>query len=273
MSNGWDPIPLNSCDEAFQEFVKLQGKRWLCRGQSGRHGRSLLPSIDRNGWHTLSRAAKLQLERRSINLFQSAAQYFVQGEEEARSDDIVALLVLRHYGVPTRFLDWSMSPYVAAYFAVQHDDAQPGELWCFDEPRYETEAGPRQWRRYPEATLGRTGLGKDFRAGITAFEFGNPPPWFVCILYNGLSGFPRQKAQHGAFSMTPDFGRDHSVAISDLFEHDSSAYCLYEIPAKLKPELRRLLREDHCIWRGSLFPDAAGAAETVLKEVFPCCRL
>jgi hypothetical protein len=34
------------------------------------------------------------------------------------------------------------------------------------------------------------------------------------------------------------------------------------ISATLKPDLRKLLREKHGIWRGSLFPDAAGAADT-----------
>jgi hypothetical protein len=43
---------------------------------------------------------------------------------------------------------------------------------------------------------------------------------------------------------------------------DDSRYHLYVVPAQLKAPLRALLRERHGIWRGSLFPDSAGAAET-----------
>jgi hypothetical protein len=67
-----------------------------------------------------------------------------------RHNDLVALMVLRHYGAPTRLLDWSLSPYVAAYFAVSEGDRN-GELWAFNEPQYELN-GKEQWRKYPETT-------------------------------------------------------------------------------------------------------------------------
>ena len=33
--------------------------------------------------------------------------------------------------------------------------------------------------------------------------------------------------------------------------------------SKAQPTMRRILREKHGVWRGALFPDFAGAAETV----------
>jgi hypothetical protein len=35
----------------------------------------------------------------------------------------------------------------------------------------------------------------------------------------------------------------------------------------LKGEIRRRLYEEHMIWRGSLYPDSAGAAKTVQFEL------
>src|SRR5690349_11936289 len=37
--------------------------------------------------------------------------------------------LMRHYGVPTRILDWTGSPYVGAYFAVQDRWDSDGVIW------------------------------------------------------------------------------------------------------------------------------------------------
>jgi hypothetical protein len=263
MSHGWQLTTLTSVDQVLDLLLDLHAKRWLSRGQSRRYD-VLMPSIDRKPRQNLSRPEKLTLERRSIDVFRSTARFFAgRGEEGALTDDIFALMVLRHYGVPTRLLDWSMSPLVA-YFAACGSDTEDGEIWSFDEPLYEQE-GKKQWGRWPETTSDGTGDPSKFVAGLTAFSLEKPPDWFICGFYP--LGFPRQKAQDGAYTMTAQFGRDHAEAIANLLA-DRSRYHLYVVGATLKPTLLRLLRENHGIWRGSLFPDSAGAAETA-GTVFP----
>ncbi len=264
MSNGWKTTPLTSKEHVLDALADLRGRRWLSRGQSRRYD-GLLPSIDREPRQNLSRREKLLLERQSINLFRSTPRIFAGvGEQGALADDIVALMVLRHYGVPTRLLDWSKSPYVAAYYAVcnHDDDDKDGEIWSFDEPQYE-KVGKEQWWRWPETTTDGSGDHDKFDAKLTAFLLKEPPDWFICAFY---TGFPRQQAQESVYSMTARFGRDHAEAIAGLLREDSR-YHLYLVSAALKPKLRTVLRERHNIWRGSLFPDSAGAADTA-REVF-----
>jgi hypothetical protein len=192
------------------------------------------------------------------------ARFFAsRGEEGSLVDDFIALMVLRHYGVPTRLLDWSASPYVAAYFAVSCDDEMDGEIWSFSEPDYATE-GKKQWRKWPQTTTDSSGNDDKFAAGLTAFSLDEPLDWIIAIFYP--AGFPRQNAQHGAYTMTARFDVDHAEALKNLLAEPSRSN-RYVINANLKEGLRATLREKHGIWRGSLFPDSAGAAETV-RAVF-----
>jgi hypothetical protein len=264
MCNGWESTKLITEADTLETLMDLYGKRWLCRGQSRRYD-GLVPSIDRPPRHNLLREKKLALERNSINSFRSTVRFFADpGEQGSLTDDVVALMVLRHYGVSTRLLDWSLSPWVAAFFAVLGNDEEEGEIWTFDEPLYELE-GAKQWTQWPETTIDGSGDASKFSEVLTAFALEEPPDWFICNFYK--PGFHRQNAQKSAYTMTAHFGRDHATSIAGLLANQPSSFHLYVVAANLKPTLRRILREDHGIWRGSLFPDSAGAADTV-KEAF-----
>ena len=263
MSNNWNTTTLNSEAEVFHVLTELRGKQWMCRGQPKHYG-GLMPLIDRKPRQNLSRCEKLKLERQSIDIFRSTVRFFSDsGEQQALVQDITALMVLRNYGVPTRLLDWSLSPYVAAYFAVCELTDENGEIWSFDRSLYERKGG-EQWKRWPETTI--NGDGQSFSAELTAFTIDEPRDWVVCVFYP--SGFPRQNAQAGAYTLTARFGRDHAESIANLLD-ESCHYHRYVINSTLKTEILRLLREKHGIWRGSLFPDSAGAADTAHRAVFP----
>jgi hypothetical protein len=262
MSHNWNTSVLNDATHALNLLTELCGKRWLCRGQARRHN-CLQPSIDRGRDH-LSRIEKLKLERQSIDSFRSTARFFAnKNEKMALNDDVTALMVMRHYGVPTRLLDWSLSPFVAASFACK-DDGHDGEIWSFDQDRYVLK-GTEQWKKWPLTTKDGSGDGHMFDAKITAFTMDDPPDWFICSFYP--RGFPRHDAQSGLYSITARFDRNHDEAIEALLA-DARFFHLYLIPAKLKIELRRPLRELHGIWDGSLFPDSAGAAD-IARKLFP----
>jgi hypothetical protein len=182
-------------------------------------------------------------------------------------------VVLRHYGVPCRLLDWTQQPTVAAYFATRPGaDSDDGEIWAFDRPFYQEE-GKKQWVECPATTVDGSGDPDKFDQSLrTAFALEEPSDtcnWFACQFYG--PGFHRQTAQGGAYSITARFDRDHATAIADLLGDDSH-YRRYIIDAAVKVEARRILLDEHGIWRGSLFPDSAGAAETVALEVFGAAR-
>lgn len=53
------------------------------------------------------------------------------------------LTLAQHHGMPTRLLDWTFNPLVAAYFAVEKESSEDGAIWVFsDTETIDTDAEP-----------------------------------------------------------------------------------------------------------------------------------
>src|SRR5262245_20492426 len=62
------------------------------------------------------------LEAGLIRKFQRQCHHYMQ--DTPREDDVLEWLALmRHYGAPTRMLDWTWSFFVALFFAIQYADS------------------------------------------------------------------------------------------------------------------------------------------------------
>ncbi|AYG64335.1 FRG domain-containing protein [Rhizobium jaguaris] len=113
--------------------------RFLFRGQ-GSESWPLISSFDR--WFKGERRYKAEASKKLMTLFEQETEG-LQIDRDIWSDPNRRLGLAQHYGVPTRLLDWSESPYVAAFFAFAGLDANAlieghesyvknVAVWCID---------------------------------------------------------------------------------------------------------------------------------------------
>jgi hypothetical protein len=114
----------------------MRGKFYF-RGQSS-SAYGLVSYLDR--WHasTLNQwlLSRKDAADKFIKHFKEEANRLSPDPLEGLSADEV-LAYAQHYGLPTRLLDWTESPYIAAFFAfagLAENLEKPGEvaIWCID---------------------------------------------------------------------------------------------------------------------------------------------
>ena len=265
----WNAVELNTVTEVFHEITTLQSNTWVSRGQSKYYGEQLFPPIDREKLGKLNRIEKIALESQSLRLFRSNIRFFSEGEQETLVQNIPALMLMQHNGVPTRLLDWSLSPFVSLYFACRNywgeKNWEDGEIWAFDYSKYEEEAS-KQWNNFPE-TQKNTQNGKIFNEEMPAIFSTNEPEnlWFVLQFLRG--GFSRLSSQNGLFSVVSRFSIDHVGAIKELLG-DEKYLKRFVIKKELKKNIREILLRNYGIWEGSLFPDSTGVSEAISRDLY-----
>jgi hypothetical protein len=172
---------------------------------------------------------------------------------------------MQHYGVPTRVLDWTASPFVAAYFAVAQgmsDAKEPGVVWIVQAGRlmeYMTKSGLRP-------------LPDDVDDQGRALW--DPPgaPGLTFVRRPRLTD--RMTAQQTYFSVSTHALTDHNELIAraiapvmaeakGLEEADVTVLKVF-IPSDLKPEFLHQLRAMN-ITAGALFPGMDGLGRSLTE--------
>jgi hypothetical protein len=111
---------------ALTDYLSRQQGEWAYRGQSD--GRPLASSLEQllSDWK-VNQADVPRIERQMIQEFRR--RYPFDNQVLVRSDLLYCLSVMQHYGLPTRLLECSHSPFVAAKFALE-TGAGRGTIWC-----------------------------------------------------------------------------------------------------------------------------------------------
>lgn len=263
-----------------------RGEAHLFRGH-GDADYPLLTTLDRKGGENKRRAEDyllLQFRRRMNQYLPS---------ERIPKSDLVTLALMQHYGVPTRLLDVTRSPYVALYFAVRdvQKDADAA-VWIFNTSNLCTTSLRRTFSKDPELAK-QIGRLKDPRAeftrqelfkkwfmpDVTYLDLQNPESLRYHEIIFDLEPFtmnPRLTVQQGLFLVSGSPCKTFEETLVSILEeveskigdpgvHEPSAFKMV-IPKNQRIPLMRHLEKMN-ITAASLFEGLGGFADSLREKI------
>ena len=239
-------ITLNSWEEYLSIISDSPYQNWAFRGQRDASA-PLFSALSRYfmAFQVDPRAWPEQ-EKRILRIFKRKAIHFLQHVPD-RDDDFQWLALMQDHGAPTRLLDFTWSPYVAAFFALQ-STTHDGGIWA---------CNPVEIQKLKPVALEKPGsFRKYFLSGDGAFVWLGEP----------YAMNRRLIAQSGTF-LVPSV-LDRSIEeILKAYPNPQNTLIKFILPAdKVRVKgMRELYRMN--ITQATLFPDLDGLARSMAYEL------
>lgn len=241
----------------WSEFVghtdALQG--WAFRGQVAAHW-PLVPSLTRR-LQQFSPDPRLWplREARSMRVFRRKAHIHLQ-DRSVLDDDLRCLAMMQHHGASTRLMDFSKSPFVAAFFALE-SATQDVAVFALNTPDL--------WHRTPafDASLTRAAIDPRQPGNFERYFQGNKLP---LLWYGEPSEMDsRLIAQSGLF-VVPGVLDQSLDAILENYGGSDAFLTKFILPLSMREEAMKALYRMNVTY-ATLFPDLDGLARSVSYEL------
>ena len=221
----WDDLQKAIFDEVWDTKVKRYRDSRIYRGCSDSDW-MLVPSLNRVCSHDLS------LERQILRSFRKYGYAELANCQETWK----LLTVAQHHGIPTRLLDWTYSPLVAAHFATEDISRydRDGVIFCLNVPDFRPYL-PQSFREELERTGGNVfsiGMLQKLSPKLKDLESQSEKPF--ALFFEPSSMIDRIANQYALFSVVSN----PSVMLNDIITHEGIKCIRYVIPKSIKLEIR-----------------------------------
>jgi len=269
-------VPLSLREEKFPELIKLSGsaempasysseaakQEWIQARAEAKVLGSFFRHADREGLAMPEITSRIRQTMQTPGTSDALFNFTVQTRGLWPPDDLLPLAgQAQHYGLPTRLLDWSRDPWVAAYFSAT------GALKYSSDSKYKGEK-LAVWVLNTELL--------DFEKRLARPK--EPIELPLTLITAPASTNPNLKAQRGVFTVWRQpfvAGTKQKVdrrPLDELLEEVFSGYELkmpllykYTLPIDLASELWAVVRHNG-VNAARIFPGFSGAAKAVMED-------
>lgn len=202
------------------------------------------------------------VEEQALYRFRSQAHQYLSAEQ-IPTNLLEWFALMQHHGAPTRLVDWTHSPYIAAYFAMENA-SEMCSVWCIDTPWFVDRAVERFRESVDENS--------PFRDLDTAVP---DSILFEQVVRCRLKGvFPvipdlanrRLGVQQGLFVALGDTRTDFMGNVSSYGETSADHVVKVDIPKSVRAEALEDLHRMN-IDRSTLFPGIDGFAQSIQYQL------
>jgi hypothetical protein len=239
-------VRIRSWEEYLSIISDSPYQNWAFRGQRDASA-PLFSALSRYliSFHVNRRAWPDQ-EERILRIFKRKAVHFINATPP-RDDDFEWLALMQDHGAPTRLLDFTWSPYVAAFFAL-HNTTTEAVIWA---------CNPVEIKKVKQLDLTQPGsFRKNFLSGDDQFVYLGEP----------YAMNRRLIAQSGTFLIPAVLDKSIEDILRD-YPNPKETLIKFILPAEKVREkgMRELYRMN--ITQATLFPDLDGLARSLAYEL------
>lgn len=250
-----EQVPIDA-DELCSLLLSLGPRRkFIARGQS-QCWPTLMSSFDRlKRESTESTVNPIDDEYISVRIFmEEASGHLTLHEMISVHSAMDALLLMQHYGAPTRILDWTQSPWVAAYFACNNHLGDDGCIWIVDVELLDKRSREMFPYQHPLMHVRYGGLD-----AWRQVAHGTNDDLFV---FFAQVKNPRMIAQASLFTASTSLGVDHAKVIDSLLISNPGAATRVTVRTRIKPVMLQRLAQMN-VGSASLFPGIDGVCRYI----------
>lgn len=240
---------------------------WAFRGESSIFWEPAQSPLDRlfardgQGPHPAADTLRrLAAEKISLIEFRRDSSEFLEPSLSSKLNEWACVSVVgRHHGLPTRLVDWSRSPWIAAYFACSGNLSKHGRILVFNHRQLSCFAD-LHFLRHTDCWR----LPSPEEPGLLQPKLVEQIPPFVLPLHHHEPRFRRVVAQQGMFTFAskPDLSHWKWLTAN---QHLTGVTELHIAPTLKLEVIRRL--EVMGITGQSLFPEIGGVVQRITNHI------